>query len=281
MMAGAVFGYLGSIFSRAPLVTTVHNSFDKHSILMRLGDRVVAVSEAERKSLLDAGYKPSKLRVVINGPNHSPRDNFAVRRTVPGSIKIENPCVITVCGLHKRKGVDDLILGFSKAAESLPKWRLYVVGDGPDKQKLLDMTSRLGLDYKVSFLGSVGNPAEILNQSDIFVLASYADPCCLAITEAREASCALVATAVGGTPELLEFGNAGKLVAPGAPDQIAAELRQLMMDPAALKEWREKSHRGSEYFSVARVTDDYNKIYQDLIAEKRGDATAELTGKPI
>jgi Glycosyltransferase Family 4 len=78
MMAGAVFGYLLSVFARVPLITTVHNSFDKHSLLMRLGHRVVAVSEAEKSSLLRSGYGPAYLRVVINGSNHSPRDTFRV-----------------------------------------------------------------------------------------------------------------------------------------------------------------------------------------------------------
>ena len=65
MMAGAVFGYMVSMFIRAPLVTTVHNSFDRHSILMRLGYRVVAVSEAERASLLASGYAPSSPSIAL------------------------------------------------------------------------------------------------------------------------------------------------------------------------------------------------------------------------
>ena len=269
MMAGAVFGYMASMFIRAPLVTTVHNSFDRHSILMRLGYRVVAVSEAERASLLASGYAPSSLRVVVNGPNHSPRDGFVVKGMPADTIKIEKPCVVTVCGLHKRKGVDDLIIGFAEAAGSSSAWRLYIVGDGPDRQKLIDLAARLGMAHRVSFLGSVDNPAHILRESDIFVLASYADPCCLAIGEAREAGCAVIATAVGGTPELLESGRAGRLVAAGAPNQIATELSILMADPAALEEWRRRSRQGSEYFRVARVTGDYLKIYQDAITEMR------------
>jgi glycosyltransferase involved in cell wall biosynthesis len=269
MMAGAVFGYLTSLISQTPLVTTVHNSFDKHSILMRLGDHVVAVSEAERQSLLKSGYKAARLSVVINGPNHSPRDNFFANRATD-AVKIEKPCVVTVCGLHKRKGVNDLIRGFSEAATQLPDWRLYIVGQGPDRQILLDLADELGVTKKISFLGSVGNPAGILLQSDIFVLASYADPCSLAIGEAREAGCAIVATAVDGTPELLEFGEAGKLVEPGSPKQIAAELRQLMTDPTTLRDWRARSLRGSEYFRVSRVAKDYEQVYSSVMSKRHG-----------
>jgi glycosyltransferase involved in cell wall biosynthesis len=268
MMAGAVFGYCTSLVNRAPLVTTVHNSFDKHSILMRLGDHVVAVSEAERQSLLKSGYKAARLSVVINGPNHTPRDRFFDHK-ITDAAEIKQPCVITVCGLHKRKGVNDLIRGFSEAAIQLPDWQLYIVGQGPDRQLLVDLVAELGVANKVFFLGSVGNPAAILLQSEIFVLASYADPCSLAIGEAREAGCAIVATAVDGTPELLNFGEAGRLVEPGSPKQIAAELRQLMEDPTTLRNWRARSLRGSEYFRVARVAKDYEQVYNSVISNYR------------
>jgi glycosyltransferase involved in cell wall biosynthesis len=267
MMAGAVFGYLSSRVCRVPLITTVHNSFDKHSVLMRLADRVVAVSEAERKSLLGTGYKAARLSVVINGPNHSPREGFLVSGA-SGAIEVKQPCVVTVCGLHKRKGVNDLIRGFCEASAELPDWRLYIVGDGPDRQVLTELAATLGAKDKVLFLGSVGNPAQILSQADIFVLASYADPCSLAIGEAREAGCAIIATGVGGTPELLEFGNAGKLVDPGSAQQIAYELKQLMTDKALRQDWRARSRRSSEYFRVTRVARDYEMIYDSAVSGK-------------
>jgi glycosyltransferase involved in cell wall biosynthesis len=270
MMAGAVFGYSSSLLNGIPLVTTVHNSFDKHSILMRLGHRVVAVSEAERKSLERAGYSSARLSVVVNGSNYSPRDNFVKSGSREQHVEIKQPCVMTVCGLHQRKGVHDLIRGFGEAAAGLSAWRLYIVGDGPDRQKLEELASKLDIADKIIFLGQVGHPVEILRQSDIFVLASYADPCCLAIGEAREAGCAIVATEVGGTPELLEFGEAGRLVKPGAPEQIANELRRLMVDPQILQDWKNRSQRASEYFRVSRVAQNYEEIYVDTISQYRG-----------
>jgi glycosyltransferase involved in cell wall biosynthesis len=174
-----------------------------------------------------------------------------------------------VCGLHSRKGVADLIHAFARAAQSFPRWHLYIVGEGPDRQKLLDLAADLSLTDRVSFLGSINNPAPLLRAADIFALASYADPCCLAVGEAREAGCAIVATAVGGTPELLEAGTAGRLVAPGAPDEIAAELAMLMADPRILEEWRRRSQQGAEYFRVARVTLDYLKVYEEAIESFR------------
>jgi len=104
----------------------------------------------------------------------------------------------------------------------------------------------------------------LLRQSQIFVLASYADPCCLVIPEAREAGCAIVATAVGGTPELLGYGEAGQLVEPGKPEQFAKALRGLMQDEEALRQWRTRAKTGAAYFTVDRVVEDYDKVYAAL-----------------
>ncbi len=73
MMGSALVGYLVSLVSRVPLVTTVHNSFDAHSIIMRLGRRVVAVCEAEKETLVQRGFDARRMDVVLNAPVGSPR----------------------------------------------------------------------------------------------------------------------------------------------------------------------------------------------------------------
>ena len=265
MMASAVYGYAVAKLTGARLVTTVHNSFDRHSRLMRLGDKVVAVSQAERSLLLSKGYQASQVVVVINGPNHSPRDGFIDIDDTAKFSELVKPFVMTVCGLHQRKGVHDLIRGFADAASSHPDWKLYIVGDGPDRQMLVDLASSCGMAERVRFFGSVGTPQPMVEKADIFVLASYADPCSLAVAEARGAGCAIVATAVGGTPELLEQGRAGQLVSPGAPAEIATALKTLMADRGQLEAWRVRSKTRADYLNVARVVDDYRAVYSALL----------------
>jgi glycosyltransferase involved in cell wall biosynthesis len=259
MMSGALIGFGVSTLTGIPLVTTVHNSFDRHSVLMRLGHRVVAVSAAEKNLLIRQGYNPARVDVVLNGPNESPRETFLRNAAYD---EVMSPCVTTVCGLHKRKGVSDIISAFGDAARDLPEWRLYIVGDGPSRLELENLTSASGLEGRVFFLGSVPVPRNILQRSDIFVLASFADPCCLAVAEARDAGCAIVATAVGGTPELLDFGRAGKLVAPGKPLQLASELRSLMTSDTKRSAARRASKEGSAFFNVRRMAMEYEAVYK-------------------
>jgi glycosyltransferase involved in cell wall biosynthesis len=264
MMAGAIFGKAASLLFRIPLVTTVHNSFDKHSFLMKLGDKIAAVSRAERQLLVDQGYNPDKVEVVANGPIGSPRETELEKLDASLLHSIQPPFITTVCGLHPRKGVHDLIGGFSKIAHTHSAWKLYIVGDGPQRQELVELTEKLGVVGRVIFLGYVKNPGEILAKADIFVLASYAEPFGLATAEARQAGCAIVGTSVGGTTELLDFGNAGLLVKPGAPDEIAIALDKLISDPKTLETFKTNSKRGADYYSVSRVASDYAKIYRSL-----------------
>ncbi|HEY0758375.1 MAG TPA: glycosyltransferase family 4 protein [Acidisarcina sp.] len=265
MMSSAVVGYIASKLSGVPLVTTVHNSFDRHSLLMRLGRRVVAVSDAEREHLLSQGYNRNRLVAVMNAPDKSPREEFMHNDR---EITINKPCIMTTSALHQRKGVFDVIDACSQIFAEHPQWTLYIAGEGPDREKLEQQVSSLGLKNRVIFLGFLPAPRPLLDRADIFVLASYADPCSLAVGEARAAGCAIVATNVGGTPEMLEFGRAGRLVFPGKPKQLAAELRRLMADDNLRERLRRASLLGSEVFDVHRLVRDYEAVYRGALGEK-------------
>jgi glycosyltransferase involved in cell wall biosynthesis len=263
MMGSAIVGYLVSLFSKAQLVTTVHNSFDSHSWLMRLGKRVVAVSNAEKVHLVDRGFPADRLDVVMNAPGNSPRE---LVRLNDFDLVLKHPCVATVCGLHRRKGVFDLLEAFKILAEDCPEWTLYIAGSGPDSEALEDQAATLGIGDRVVFLGVVPAPRTLYEQTDIFTLCSYADPCSLVIGEARSSGCAIVATAVGGTSEMLEFGRAGKLVPPGDPTQLASALGDLMKDPEARARLRQASSEGAEIFDVHRLLGDYDVVYQSALS---------------
>lgn len=260
MMSSAIVGYVASVFSGVPLITTVHNSFDKHSFIMRLGTRVVAVSQAERNQLLRKGYNDKKLCAVLNAPDQSPRDAFMDDHR---RLEIASPCIVAANALHRRKGVFDLIESVATLFPAFPDWTLYIAGEGPDREALEQQAGRLGLSHRIHFLGFLPAPRPLMEKADIFVLASYADPCSLAVGEARSAGCAIIATDVGGSPEMLDFGRAGRLIKAGRPDQLTAELRSLMSDETARQALRVAAKRGSEIFDVQRLLKDYEAVYQD------------------
>ena len=262
MISGAILGYGVSKLTRIPLVNTVHNSFDFKSQAMRLGRCIVAVSSAEKELLLRRGFPHDRLHLVVNGPNGSPRESFE-----PAELpEIFRPAVVTVCGLHKRKGVDYLIRAFRQAASGLPDWRLYIAGAGPDAQSLALLARELGIPERVRFLGFVNSPRQLLRRCDIFVLASLAEPGALVVSEARAAGCAIIGTSVGGIPEQLDYGRAGVLVEPANIAHLAAALKTLMSDPQRLTHAKASSMANSEQFNIDRVARDYDKVYRLALA---------------
>ncbi len=263
MMSSAVLAYPVTKARRIPLVTTMHNSFDTHSFLMRLGDVVVAVSEAERQLLLSRGYPPDKVVTIFNGAAGSPRE--APEADTPD---LQTPCVMTLSGLHPRKAVTDVISAFALVAPAHPAWHLNVVGWGAERDRLEVQVAELALQDRVHFLGSTTSPRRLLEQADVFATATLADPCPLTVMEARATGCAIIGTRVGGIPETLEQGAAGILVPVHDPSAMAVAMDRLMSDPSELARLRAAALEGSSYFQVDRMARDYLDLF------------ARLTGKP-
>lgn len=273
MMSGAIIGYAVSRLLRIPLVTTVHNSFDGHSRLMRLADQVVAVSEAEADLLKARGYNASRLHVILNGTSGSPRDGLAVPAL---SFDVERPCIATVCGLERRKGVDTLIEAFHLLIERAPQWHLYVAGDGPELAALKTLARNGPGGSRIHFVGYVDNPRELLGRTDIFALASRAEPFGLCLAEARQAGCAVVGSSVGGIPEVLEHGEAGTLVPPDNPAALAQALLALATDPEALAAARRRAKANSDRFNVKRVAEQYERLYEIAVRRPTKASAAEI-----
>jgi glycosyltransferase involved in cell wall biosynthesis len=257
MMTSAVLGWPVCTLRRIPLVTTVHNAFEKSAILMGLGTRVIAVSAAVSQSMARRGVPKSRLHVVLNGTIGSAR--FEGRDRTPR--RLDSPSVLFLGGLHPRKGLPDLFEAFDIVHASFPAARLYVAGDGPHLETYEAQVAALACADAVTFLGVQENPFPTLAGADIFVLPSHADPAPLVLSEAREAGCAIIASNVDGIPQLLEYGKAGLLTPPRDPKQLAAAMGALLGDPALLRSWREKSQENIGYLRIDRVARDTLAIY--------------------
>lgn len=261
MMSSAVLAAIVAPLTGAVLITTMHNSFDRHSWLMRLGRRVVAVSEAERRLLLSRGYPARKVMTVLNGTGGSPREELPVDDIGP----LLRPSVMTLSGLHLRKAVNDVIDGFAQVSAEFSSWHLNIVGWGAELESLKAQAKHLGISDSVHFLGTTLNPVNLLESSEIFAHAALADPCPLTVMEARIAGCAIVGTDVGGITEVLGHGSAGHLVPPKNPAAIAAAFRELMGDPAELARWRAAAKTGSDYFTTARMAAEHDVVYRSVV----------------
>ncbi len=241
-------------------VSTVHNEFDRSVPLMGFVSRIINVSAAGAAAMVKRGFSKKKVRVVLNGTLGSPRlpQEFTVAA-------LPHPAVISVCGLHPRKGVTDLIHAFKIVHEEFPAVPLYILGEGPHEQEYWALARELGLDGTVHFLGFRDDPREYLYGADVFVLASHADPGPLVIAEARNAGLAVIATDVDGIPQMLDHGEAGVLVPPKDPLRLAEEIKAMLRDPERLSRYKQLAKTGCERFSVQRVCRDLDEIYREII----------------
>lgn len=256
MMTSAVLAFPLCVLTRTPLVTTVHNEFEKSAILMGLGRRVIAVSAAVGRSMQARGIAGSRIDVVLNGTIGAAR----LRRLDRTPRPLPAPAIVFVGGLHPRKGLDDLIAAFALVQARAPAAQLHIVGDGPSRPAYA-AAARSTAAGAVTFAGGQDNPYPWMAGADIFVLPSHADPAPLVLSEAREAGCAIVATRVDGIPELLEQGRAGILVPPRDPAALAEALLSLIEAPEVLRLWKERSQISIERMRVERVARETLAVY--------------------
>lgn len=266
MVTSAVLAYPLCKLSGIPLITTVHNEFEKSATLMGLGTRVIAVSEVVGASMRRRGVAASKLDVVLNGTIGSCR--FEGRSKEPATL--QSPSILFVGGLHPRKGLPDLFQAFQIVNQNFPSARLYIVGEGPFRENYKEMVATWACAQAVSFLGSTDDPFPYMLGADIFVLPSHADPAPLVLSEAREARCAIIGTEVDGIPQLLEHGEAGLLVPARNPEALATVLIGMLEKPELIEEWKRKSQIRIENLKIDRVADETMQVY--LSALSRGKA---------
>jgi glycosyltransferase involved in cell wall biosynthesis len=263
MMTGVVLAKYGQTKYPYALVATVHNEFQRSAVLMGLADRVIAVSRAVARSMMQRGVPGCKLRVVCNGTLNSPRDAFSATPSLP-PVSLQRPAITTVAGMFQRKGIAELIAAFEQLAVTVPEAHLYLVGNGPDLPKFIAQAQRTSVSDRIHFEGFQPQPSRYLNATDVFVLASHREPFGLVLSEARAAKCAIVASQIDGIPEALDSGEAGLLVPPGHVETLANTISQLLSDPSLLNTWKMRSHQNLEWTQVSRMHQETLAVYQEL-----------------
>ncbi|WP_217496346.1 glycosyltransferase [Paenibacillus algicola] len=259
MMTGALLSRLLKGFHKYKIITHVHNEFQKSANIMKVGDSVIAVSQAVAESMQRRGIVANKLHVVRNGTIGSPRTEVSTE------VVLEGIPIVTVAGMYVRKGIAELIEAFNVVAKEYEEAHLYLVGDGPDREAFEAQADTSHYRERIHFLGYQSDPRAYMKAADIFVLASHKDPFPLVLIEAREAGCAIIATEVDGMPEALEFGQYGLLVPPQSAEELSKGIMAMLKYPDVLNAYRTKASQGLEYYSVERVARDTLEIYQNTL----------------
>jgi glycosyltransferase involved in cell wall biosynthesis len=225
-------------------IPVIHTEHGKHyagrlrwrllgRLAARSARRVFAVSADIRRELRDCRIAPpGKLGHVPNGVNverFDIGDNVARLRREFG-LPADVPVIGTVGRLSPVKRHDVLLRGFARLKH--PTARLLVVGDGPVREELVSLAAGLGISDRVVFAGYRDRPERALAAMDLFALTSDSEGMPLAILEAWAAGKPVIATRVGGVPELVADGRTGLLFPAGDDGSLAERMNWLLTDPA-------------------------------------------------
>jgi len=246
------------------LIAHVRNSWMKHARLMRWADHCIALSEVSRNFLLSVGFNPNRLSVVRNGSFGSRLRRRGDSRGAP-DVRLPQPCVVSVCGLYRRKGVFDLVEAARECVSRMPNLKFVLVGEGDERANLETAIEGGGLRESFKLLGFQADVASILKQATVFVLASHDEPFGRVILEARDAGAAIVATNVGGIPEATDGGRCALLVPSHDPSALAAAICALVEDDSQRRSLIEKGRENLEYWSVNRVAREVGDVYQSQL----------------
>ncbi len=191
---------------------------------------VTAVSEAVAESVVALGVPRERITVIPNGVDVR-RFAVGVRDRTALGVNGDRPVLGSVGCLAPRKDYGTLLDALLLLARRGLEPSVALVGGGPERGRLEARAAALGLGNRVRFLGERPDVERLLPAMDVFVLSSREEGIPNALLEAMAAGRPAVATAVGGTPEVLEDGVTGWLVPPGSPEALADALEAALRDP--------------------------------------------------
>jgi len=177
----------------------------------------------------------------------------------------------TVSSLTPHKGHTYLIEAASKVLEVFPSTQFLLVGDGRMREELEKKAKNLNLTPSIKFLGTRKDIPEILAAIDIFVLTSSSrEGLGISILEAMAAEKPVVATAIGGIPEVVIDGETGILVPPKNTDDIAGAIIELLKNPGKANTMGQKgAQRVKEKFTTQHMLVDIEELYESSLQIKR------------
>jgi glycosyltransferase involved in cell wall biosynthesis/pimeloyl-ACP methyl ester carboxylesterase len=269
---------VASIRDRGVYLTTAQRHVQRW--ICRLADCVLVNAESIKEWLADDGYDPSNIVVIRNGVDFSPFDHPGttdIRREL--NIPADAPIVTMVARLNSKKGVDDFIQAAAMVTGDRPDARYLIVGqayvssrgsmseDIAYRQTLIDEAARMGLQDKLHLIGYRSDVPALLSETAVSVLPSHSEGLSNTLLESMAAGVPVVATRVGGTPEVVDHGATGLLVPPSDPHALAEALRRLLIDRDLAARLGAAGYRSvRERFAMDRMVSATEAVYVDLLA---------------
>ncbi|MEO5821015.1 MAG: glycosyltransferase family 4 protein [Vicinamibacteraceae bacterium] len=272
-----VIAWLARVLHHVPIVTTLHGwignkprqrafiALDKW--VVRKFDRVIVVSAKIQQELIAAGVPPDKLRLVHNAIVLE-RYRRTGRRGALAQLlgrELPGPVAVSIGRISPEKGHLDLVEALGIVARRGRPLSTVLIGDGPARAQVAERVRALGLDDSVHMPGYLAQPERFLEDVDLMALPSHTEGLPNVVLEALAMDVPVVATRVGGTPEIITDHETGRLVPPHDPEAMAEALLSFMQDPAPWQAMARRGHRVvQDRFSFEQRTRTIEGIYSEL-----------------
>ncbi len=280
--AGLV-GRVAAILAGTPaIVFTVHNFifYDNLSSLKKrlyaIAEKVLAyptntiitVSNALRDGIIKTeGINPEKIVTIYNGIDIHPFEETIDRDGVRQILKLgPGPVIGTVARLAPQKGICYLVEAAARVVKEYPEAQFLIAGDGPLLPELEQQAADLGVKDNIRFLGYWEDIAQLFVVMDIFVLPSVTEGLGLTVLEALAAERPVIATNVGGLPEIVHLGQTGLLAQVKDPGDLAKQILYLLNNPGEAERMAVTGKAlVKEKFALETMVRATTKVYLDCI----------------
>jgi len=237
-------------------------------LVCRLADCVLVNAEAIRERLIEQGYDPTRIVVIRNGITLArfgkSQKGSALRRELglPPAAEL----VVVFSRLNQMKGIQYFLDAAVTLARSFPDVRFLIVGDGCNRKELEEQAHRVGLGKRAVFTGFRNDVPDLLSEAAVSVLPSLSEGLSNSLLESMAAGVPVVATRVGGNPEVIEHGVTGFLVPPRDSAALAEAIRRLLEDKALAASFgRAGMQRVARLFSIERSVRETESLYERLL----------------
>jgi L-malate glycosyltransferase len=250
---------IGSRRGNLPPVYRRNDLLALQRLAYRFAHGVIANSTAAAHRLKADGVDRFRIRTIANG--------FDPRLLEIDGRRSDRRKLLCIGNLREGKGHDTLLKSFARLLPWFPDATLRLAGDGPSRPSLEALAGTLAIRHRVDFIGQCRDVPRLLAEADIFALASRMEASPNAVIEAMAAGLPVVATNVGGIPELIENGRSGLLVSPDDDAAMAAALAKMItksdmansMGEAARQTIRRK-------YGIERMVREFEALYQNGFA---------------
>ncbi len=281
--ASCRYAFFAASNTKTPTIITEHDPFKLpilknffKKIALKKANKIIAISHNNQRILKKLYPKQAyKISVIHNGIDLTWWQSQLIRFTDDDKRQIktekfhakENTLIITtIAELHERKGIQYLIKAIPPLTAKFPNIKLIIIGEGKERSNLEKLIKKLKMERNIQLLGRQGEIPKLLKSSDIFALPSRREGFGLVNLEAMMIPLPIVATKVGGIPEIVIDQETGIIVGPENENALTKALKTLIEKPKLREKYAQAGlMRLQENFTAQKMANQYEKKYKQIL----------------